>query len=70
METIQTVISVIPLIVAIIAIFGWTYKLNRDLRLDLQKEMRDNHQQLLSLLQTHVHSTETNEAWFRAMVNQ
>ena len=59
-----------PLLVAVIAIFGWTYKLNRDLRADLQKEMAENKREILNHFQSHVHESRSGEVLLRALANQ
>ena len=59
-----------PLVVAIMAIFGWTYKLNRDLRADLQKEMSENKQEILAHLHSHVHESGSGDVLLRALANQ
>ena len=59
-----------PLIVAIIAIFGWTYKLNRDLRSDMQAEMGKNKQELLDQFQAHIHDSNSGEVLLRALANR
>ena len=59
-----------PLLVAVIAIFGWTYKLNRDLRADLQKEMAENKREILNNFHSHVHEARSGEVLLRALANQ
>ena len=71
METISSIGGGwLPLIVAIIAIFGWTYKLNRDLRSDLQQEMSKNKQELLDHFHAHIHDSSSGEVLLRALANR
>lgn len=59
-----------PLIIAIIAIFGWTYRLNRDLRADLQKEMSETKQEILTHINSHIHEPRSGDVLLRALANQ
>ena len=60
----------LPLVVAIIAIFGWTYKLNRDLRSDLQKEMSENKKEILDHFHAHIHDSGSGEVLLRALASR
>ena len=70
-EVIPSIVSGwLPLVVAIIAIFGWTYKLNRDLRSDLQKEMSENKKDILDHFHAHIHDSGSGEVLLRALANK
>ena len=56
--------------VTIIAIFGWTYKLNRDLRSDLQAEIVKNKQEMLDHFNAHIHDSNSGEVLLRALGNR
>ena len=60
----------LPLVLAIIAIFGWTYKLNRDLRSDLEATMAKNKQELLNHFHAHIHDSNSGEVLLRALADR
>ena len=81
MDIIQTFSPLVSVVVAILAVGWWTYRLNRDLRLelqnshrelrlDLQKDLESNQEAMRSLVANHIHSTETNEVHFRLLVGR
>ena len=70
METISSITAWLPLMVTIIAIFGWTYKLNRDLRSDLQAEIVKNKQEMLDHFNAHIHDSNSGEVLLRALGNR
>ena len=78
MEVVAVVSSVwASLVVAIIALSTWTYKLNRDLRSDLleeisknRREMSDNKQEILDHLHAHLHDPDSGEVLLRAMAGR
>ncbi len=70
METLSNVQNVnvwVPFALAITAVFGWTYKLNRDLRSDLREEMSKNKQDIVNNFNTHIHEPESGEVLLRAL---
>ena len=71
MEVISEVISGwLPPVAAILAIFGWTYKLNRDLRSDLLVEIAKNRQEISDHFQAHIHDAGSGEVLFRALASR
>ena len=56
--------------VAIITIIGWTYKLNRDLKTDLQNEMTKNKNEMIGYFNAHIHESDTGEVLLRAIANR
>ena len=71
MEAIPGIISGwLPLVAAITAIFGWTYKLNRDLKADLQKEMMKNKDEIMGRFNSHMHESGTGDVLMRAIANK
>ena len=59
----------LPLVVAIIAVFGWTYKLNRDLRSDLLAAFSEHKKETHDNVQAHVHD-DSGYVWLRALVDR
>ena len=57
------------MVIAIVAIFGWTYKLNRDLKSDLREEMAKNQREMLERLGSHIHDDRSGEVLLRALAN-
>ena len=71
MDAVPIISSVwLPLVVAIIAIFGWTYKLNRDLRSDLQKEMSENKKEILDHFHAHIHDSGSGDVLLRSLASR
>ena len=81
MDIIETVPLLVVAIGTIATIGWWTYKLNRDLRLDLQNGLRDlrndvqrnmdeNQNEMRRMLASHVHSSDTDVVSIRLLADR
>lgn len=60
----------LPLIMVVVAFFGWTYKLSRDIRSDFKADLADAKREILADFRAHVHDSESGEIFLRALAGK
>ena len=71
METLKDAgLDWLPFFVFLFALVAWTYKLNRDLRSDLRKDMAESKKEIMDRIGLHIHGQDSGEVLIRAIANR